>query len=85
MFCYGFISHRSQVFPYQIIKFFKQTISPYYHPRQTYFDKIKKIKNEYKNWNVNPNWDEVVVKKYIPKFLEKSALINAETGGLTQR
>jgi len=66
MFCYGFISHKNQVFPYQIIKFFKQTLYPYSHPLQAYFDKIKKIKNEYKGWNENPNWNEVVIKKYYP-------------------
>ena len=68
MFCYGFISHRSQVFPYQIIKFFKQTLSP---PRYANYDKIKanydKIKNEYKNWNkLNPNFKEIFIKKYYP-------------------
>ena len=63
MFCYGFISHRSQVFPYQILKFFKQTISPSSHPWQAHWDKIR---NEYKNWNENPNWNEVVIKKYYP-------------------
>ena len=61
MFCYGFISHRSQVFPYQIIKFFKQTL---FHPRYANYDKIK---NEYKNWNkLNPNFKEIFIKKYYP-------------------
>ena len=61
MFCYGFISHRYEVFPYQIIKLFKQTLFPPHYADAEY----DKIKNEYKNWNkLNPNFKEIFIKKY---------------------
>ena len=61
MFCYGFISHRHEVFPYQIIKFFKQTLFP------THLTEYDKIRNEYKNWNkLNDNFKQISIKKYYP-------------------
>ena len=60
MFCYGFMSHRYEVFPYQIIKFFKQTL---FSLHLTEYDKSR---NEYKNWNkFNDNF-EISIKKYYP-------------------
>jgi len=61
MFCYGFISHRHQVFPYQIIKFFQTNSIP---PLHAEYDKIK---NEYKNWDkLNDNIKQISIKKYYP-------------------
>jgi len=60
MFCYGFISHRNEVFPYQILKFFKQTLfSPWYA-------EYDKIKNEYKNWDKLNDNIKISIKKYYP-------------------
>ena len=63
MFCYGFISHRHKVFPYQIINFSKQTLFP------THLTEYDKIRNEYKNWNkFNDNniINQIFIKKYYP-------------------
>ena len=63
MFCYGFISHRNEVFPYQILKSFKQTLFPPWHAE---YDKIK---NEYKNWDkLNDNITLISIKKYYPEL-----------------
>ena len=61
MFFYGFVSHRYEVFPYQIIKFFEQIL---FSPHLTEYDKIR---NEYKNWNkLNNNFKQISIKKYYP-------------------
>ena len=61
MFCYGFMSHRYEVFPYQIIKLFTQTL---FSLHLTEYDKIR---NEYKNWNkLNDNFKKISIKKYYP-------------------
>jgi len=63
MFCYGFLSHRNQIFPYQIIKFFKETALNIYFKEINI--KENKIKNNYKDWNkLNANFKKVFIKKY---------------------
>ena len=65
MFCYGFLSHKNKIFPYQIIKFSKETLL------NVYFKEINikenKIRNKYKDWNKsNTNFKKIFIKKYYP-------------------
>ena len=67
MFCYGFLSHKNKVFPYNLIKYFKQMLSTY-NTKLTNSETAK-IKDEYKNWNkLNINYKKVFIKKYIFGF-----------------
>ena len=66
MLCYGYISYKNQFFPYQIIKFFKQTSEPI-----SDFEAINleedKLRNKYKNWNKsNVNFKDIIIKVYFP-------------------
>ena len=65
MFCYGFLSHKNKIFPYQIIKFSKETLL------NVYFKEINikenKIRDKYKDWNKpNANFKKIFIKKYYP-------------------
>ena len=65
-FCYGFISHKSKIFPYSVLKHFSNTISP--DSINTKNDQI--LRDKYKNWNnINKNFKpihKVFLKNYYP-------------------
>ena len=65
MFCYGFMTHRNQIFPYQIIVYSKDTLINIF---LEVHKKENKIRQRYKNWeDLNPNYQQlVIVKKYFP-------------------
>ena len=65
-FCYGFVSHRNQIFPYNVFKKITNILSG----KQTIIKDNLKIREKYKNWNeINKNFKpitEIFVKKYTP-------------------
>jgi hypothetical protein len=64
MFCYGFMAHRNQIFPYLIIVHSKDALANIFSEAQI---KENKIRQKYKNWkDLNPNYQPIVVKKYFP-------------------
>jgi hypothetical protein len=63
MFCYGFVSHKNKIFPYHIIKYFKQILLT--NNVKLLSSETNKIKVEYKNWNkLNINYKKIFIKKY---------------------
>ena len=66
MLCYGYISYKNQFFPYQIIKFFKQTSEPR-SDLEAKNPEEDKIRSKYKNWNKsNVNFKVIFIKEYSP-------------------
>ena len=66
MLCYGYISYKNQFFPYQIIKFFKQTSGPISDLEAINLEEDK-LRNKYKNWNKsNVNFKDIIIKEYFP-------------------
>ena len=67
MFCYGFISHRNQIFPYQIIIYSKNTLLNIFSKTTK---KDVEIKQRYKNWeDKNSNYyPQAIIKKYFPSI-----------------
>ena len=64
MFCYGFMLHRNQFFPYQIIAYSKDRLVNIFSAVHI---KENKIRQRYKNWkDLNPNYKQIIVKKYFP-------------------
>ena len=65
-FCYGFVSHRNQIFPYNVFKKITNILSG----KQTIIKENLKIREKYKNWNeINKNFKpitKIFVKKYTP-------------------
>jgi hypothetical protein len=65
IFFYGFMTHRNQIFPYQIIMYSKNTLINIF---STYNKEDVEIKQRYKNWeDKNPNYyPQAIIKKYFP-------------------
>ena len=65
-FCFGFVSHRNKIFPYDIIKKTINLLSG----KQSSIAQDTKIREKYKNWNdINNNFKpikEIFLKKYKP-------------------